>query len=149
MEIERLSEQFIPQVADIERATFDEAWSEEMVRSEASLSTFIVGVEDDEVIAYASYRRVVDEAHVNNVAVREDHRRLGFGRQIVKSMIELAKSEGLCHMTLEVSSLNVAAIKLYQSFGFKIEGARKKYYSDGADALLMWLHFGRESESTP
>ncbi|CCH64852.1 Ribosomal-protein-S18p-alanine acetyltransferase [Richelia intracellularis HM01] len=34
---------------------------------------------------------------------------------------------------------NLAAISLYQKFGFKIAGRRSKYYQDGEDALILWL----------
>jgi ribosomal-protein-alanine N-acetyltransferase len=38
---------------------------------------------------------------------------------------------------LEVRSSNLPAQSLYKKLGFQLDGVRKKYYSDGEDALLM------------
>ena len=41
--------------------------------------------------------------------------------------------------TLEVRQSNAAAIELYQRFGFRTAGQRRRYYQDnGEDALIMW-----------
>ena len=41
---------------------------------------------------------------------------------------------------LEVRASNIAAQKLYREFGFRINGIRKKYYSDnGEDAYILWI----------
>ena len=43
------------------------------------------------------------------------------------------------YLTLEVRPTNIAAVKLYEKFGFNSLGVRKKYYQDnGEDALIMW-----------
>jgi ribosomal-protein-alanine N-acetyltransferase len=42
-------------------------------------------------------------------------------------------------LTLEVRVSNLKAQKLYQKYGFLIEGRRPKYYVDNQeDALIMW-----------
>jgi len=38
---------------------------------------------------------------------------------------------------LEVSEINLAAIKLYKKLEFKIISKRKNYYADNSDALIM------------
>jgi ribosomal-protein-alanine N-acetyltransferase len=40
-------------------------------------------------------------------------------------------------MLLEVRADNIAAISLYESFGFVINGRRRDYYGAGQDAVLM------------
>ena len=41
--------------------------------------------------------------------------------------------------TLEVRQSNDVAIELYESFGFRAAGTRRRYYQDnGEDALIMW-----------
>ena len=49
---------------------------------------------------------------------------------------------GVSKVTLEVNELNVPAINLYESFGFKMAGRRKKYYEGVDDALIYWLNTG-------
>ena len=42
-------------------------------------------------------------------------------------------------LTLEVRPSNHGAIKLYEQFGFRSAGVRRRYYQDnGEDALIMW-----------
>ena len=41
--------------------------------------------------------------------------------------------------TLEVRQSNGAAIALYERFGFRSAGVRRRYYQDnGEDAIIMW-----------
>lgn len=43
------------------------------------------------------------------------------------------------YITLEVRESNIAAISLYDKFGFSTIGTRKKYYQDNnEDALIMF-----------
>ena len=51
---------------------------------------------------------------------------------------------GVKYMTLEVRDNNENAIKLYKSFGFTVEGIRKKYYNNVHDALIMWATLSTE-----
>ena len=54
-------------------------------------------------------------------------------------MLSLAQKRGLERASLEVRTSNKGAIALYQKFGFKTAGIRKRYYSDtGEDALILW-----------
>ena len=42
-------------------------------------------------------------------------------------------------VTLEVRQSNAGAIALYERFGFKAAGVRRRYYQDnGEDAVIMW-----------
>ena len=41
--------------------------------------------------------------------------------------------------TLEVRPSNATAIALYERFGFRSAGTRRRYYHDtGEDAVIMW-----------
>jgi ribosomal-protein-alanine N-acetyltransferase len=56
-------------------------------------------------------------------------------------MIEslLARVERDAQLTLEVRRSNASAIRLYERFGFRSAGVRRRYYQDnGEDALVMW-----------
>ena len=46
---------------------------------------------------------------------------------------------GEARYTLEVRQSNGPAIALYERFGFRTAGMRRRYYQDnGEDALIMW-----------
>ena len=81
---------------------------------------------------------MADEAHIINIAVREDHRRQGVGELLLISIIDLATELNASIVTLEVRTSNTAAQSLYRKYGFSQVGIRKGYYTDNReDAILM------------
>ncbi len=79
-----------------------------------------------------------DELHINNVAVREDFRRRGIGRRLLKRILEEGKRSGAIAAYLELRAGNQAALALYEECGFQVTARRKNYYSDPVeDALVM------------
>lgn len=80
---------------------------------------------------------VAGEAHLQNVAVAPGLRRSGHGRWLVNLLLRAASLEGATRVFLEVRPENAPAIALYRQMGFTESGRRRRYYADGADALLM------------
>lgn len=92
------------------------------------------------LIALGCFWAILEEAHITLLAVAPDYRRQGLGYLLLSTLLQQAQKRGLERATLEVRSSNKAAIALYQKFGFKIAGTRKKYYQDNQeDALILWL----------
>ncbi len=143
MRFEKLRFEHLRQMAQIEREAFSTPWTEAMFipEIEDESAHYLVGTRQDEVICYGGYHLIFDEAHITNIAVREDQRGKGLGKFLLSALIEDAKSAGAEAMTLEVKHSNTVAIKLYESFGFRVEGIRKRYYNNVDDALIMWLRF--------
>lgn len=56
----------------------------------------------------------------------------GHARRLIQKL-----KEGSNEVWLDVHPLNLAALGLYQSEGFKEVGRRKSYYFDGSEAILM------------
>lgn len=72
-------------------------------------------------------RRRHHVAHIGMV-VKRGYRRQGVGSTLLTSAIDLAYNWfGLTRLELEVFTDNIAAIKLYEKFGFVIEGTSKAY----------------------
>lgn len=142
MRFEPLKAEYLKQLAAIEREAFDEPWNERMFLPDVDDENafYAVGVRgEDEVICYGGFHKVLDEAHITNIAVREDERGKGIGKLLLRELIRLAKDNGIARMTLEVKDTNVRAVEMYRKFGFTVEGTRKRYYSNRFDALVMWL----------
>ncbi len=140
MKFEPLRYEHLRQMAQIEQEAFDQPWSERMFIPEVEDENayYLVGVRDDEVICYGGFHKVLDEAHITNIAVRADSRGRGIGTLLMSELISRARLLGVKYMTLEVRDNNENAIKLYKSFGFTVEGIRKRYYNNVRDALIMW-----------
>ncbi len=141
MRFEPLRYEHLRQMAEIEKEAFDMPWSENMFIPEITSdnATYVVGMRDDEVVCYGGFHKVLDEAHITNIAVRKDDRGKGIGKLLMATLIMKARELGAKSMTLEVKFTNEKAIKMYLDFGFRIEGVRKRYYNNRDDAYVMWL----------
>lgn len=84
-------------------------------------------------------RTAADEAEVLTVAVVPERRQQGLGAALVREAAAEARRRGVRRLVLEVSTRNPAARGLYGSLGFAQIGRRKKYYTNGDDALVMSL----------
>jgi ribosomal-protein-alanine N-acetyltransferase len=141
--IEALSgEEDLAGVMEVDRSSFAKPWTREMYEAELHNSgiSFIVVLRTPEwrVAGYCSYWLVVDEVHINNVAVRAECRGRGFGRCLVEYALREGRNRGAARVLLEVRSGNAAARQLYESLGFATIGVRQAYYSDPAeDALVL------------
>ena len=57
----------------------------------------------------------------------------------MEHIINFCVEKNIKQINLEVSSNNTTAISLYQNYGFKEVGLRKKYYMNKYDAILFTL----------
>jgi len=90
------------------------------------------------IIGFAGIWVLTDEAHITNIAVRQQYQRRGIGELLLISTIDLAKELKASIMTLEVRASNIAAQNLYSKYGFIQVGIRRGYYLDNReDGVLM------------
>lgn len=90
------------------------------------------------LIGYVGLWYMAGEAHIVSIAVREAYRGLGAGELLMLGAVEMALRRGCEVLTLEVRVSNEAAQRLYEKYGFKNVGLRRRYYSDnGEDAYIM------------
>lgn len=131
MEIVRMSEAHVAEIAALERECFSLPWSEASIRSELrnELSLWLVAVEDGRVLGYVGSQTVLGESDMMNLAVRPDCRRRGIGKALVEALCEALRVEKAVSLTLEVRASNEAAKALYAALGFTSVGCRPRYYS--------------------
>ncbi len=131
-------------IYEIEKLCFPDPWSMDALTFELEgnpRAFYVVAELDGRVVGYAGLWIIGDEGHITNVAVKPGFRNRKIGEGIIGVMIDFTSGEGIAHHTLEVRKSNVPAINLYEKFGFRTEGVRKKYYqNNGEDALIMWRH---------
>ena len=140
IEIRRLTYADLPAVVGIERRAFPTPWSLAMFVLELSkpAGVCLVAVVDGGVAGYVICSRYSTVWHLMDIAVDADRRRQRIASALIQGMLDRLPSPGE-QVTLEVRPSNPAAIALYEGFGFKAAGVRRRYYSDnGEDALIMW-----------
>jgi len=138
--LRRLAYSDLPAVISIERRSFPTPWSLAMFVLELSKPAGIcLAAEDTEgLIGYLVCARYEDVWHLMNVAIHPDRRRQGIARDLIERLFDETGPEA--RITLEVRVSNAPAIEMYERFGFKHAGRRRRYYHDnGEDALIMWL----------
>ena len=101
------------------------------------------------VIGVLGWRDLGEEAEILDLAVHCGHRRQGHASFLLENFLHGAAQSALQGIFLEVRESNIAAIALYQKFGFQIAGRRPSYYRNPEEnALLMHLRI-RASTKIP
>jgi [ribosomal protein S18]-alanine N-acetyltransferase len=154
IQVRRLTFADLPEVVAIERRAFTSPWSLAMFVLELSKPSGICLAAEvaegmpkapgdepagrgRELAGYLICSRYDTVWHIMNVAVDPDLRR----RRIATTLLEtlIARVERDAQLTLEVRRSNAGAIELYEGFGFRSAGVRRRYYQDnGEDAIIMW-----------
>jgi len=138
--IRRLTYADLPQVVAIERRSFPTPWSLAMFVLELSkpAGVCLAAFEDETMIGYLICSRYDTVWHLMNVSIDPSRRRRGVASALLTSLIERI-DDPASQLTLEVRPSNLGAIALYERFGFRSAGVRRRYYQDnGEDALIMW-----------
>jgi ribosomal-protein-alanine N-acetyltransferase len=139
-DIRRLTYADLPQVIAVERRAFPTPWSLAMFVLELSKPSGIclAARRGGRLAGYLVCSRYDTVWHIMNVAVDPDDRRTGIATALLRELLARVDDPG-ARFTLEVRRSNAAAIALYERFGFKAAGMRRRYYQDnGEDALIMW-----------
>ena len=82
-------------------------------------------------------RIAADESEVVTLAVVPAVRRRGVAKALLRAAMDHARRAGAVAMFLEVNVVNAPARDLYDSLGFAQVGRRRRYYANGADALVL------------
>jgi ribosomal-protein-alanine N-acetyltransferase len=138
----------LPQVISIERRAFPTPWSLSMFVLELSKPSGVclAAVVDKHVLGYLICARYADVWHLMNIAVDPAARRRGVASAMLEQMLVRAGQDEA--YTLEVRPSNVGAIALYERFGFRSAGTRRRYYRDtGEDAVIMWRTTESETDA--
>src|SRR6266542_2631384 len=131
--IDDMSLDDIDAVQEVERSSFPVPWPANAFRHELTQNR------NARYVVARSGELMVDEAHITTFAVHPEHRRRRIGERLLQRLFEIAAAMNAEWLTLEVRASNLAAQKLYEKYGFRRAGVRRRYYSDNnEDALIMW-----------
>ena len=143
LKIEKMALYHLDDVMEIEENCYGEHhWARESFANEIDneISQYLCATnEENKCIGYLGMWKIIDEAHITNFAVHPEYQHQGVGHFLIVNSIEKCYEEKIKYITLEVRVSNEKAKKIYEKFGFKSLGVRKKYYQDNnEDAIIMW-----------
>jgi ribosomal-protein-alanine N-acetyltransferase len=138
----------------IEAASFTSPWTRDMYLAEfENVGVSFCYVARDPagaVIGFCSFWRVLDELHINNLAVTPARRRQGVGAALLTFALQEGARLGARRASLEVRQSNDVARRLYERLGFSIAGVRRGYYTNPTEnALVLWREGLPESDGLP
>ena len=92
----------------------------------------------DDLAGYVGIWLQGDQAHITEIAVREELRGNGIGELLIIATLRVAYEQALDEVTLEARVSNFVAQRLYDKYGFNEAGIRRNYYADNReDAVIM------------
>lgn len=133
----------IGDVLAVEEASFTNPWTRDMYLGELNNRgvsyCYLAKQPGGRVVGFCSFWRVLDELHINNLAVLPEERRTGVATTLLDYVLKEGAALGARRATLEVRRSNDAARLLYERFGFSVAGVRRAYYTKPVeDALVLW-----------
>jgi ribosomal-protein-alanine N-acetyltransferase len=142
--IERLTDEGdLDAIVALEEQSFTNPWSRDTLvwelRNSDVTFLYVLRLDDRTPVAFCVCWMLLDELHVNPVAVAPAHRRQGLATRLLQHVLSEAAARGVTRATLEVRASNEAALRLYERLGFKVTARRPGYYTQpDEDALILW-----------
>jgi [ribosomal protein S18]-alanine N-acetyltransferase len=127
----------------VEAASFTNPWTRAMyeweLQNRSVCHILVVRMPGCRVAGFCAFWLVVDEIHINNVAILPEYRSRGLGTRLMRRVLTEGFRLGAVRATLEVRASNVAARQFYEGLGFRATAIRKHYYTNPVeDALILW-----------
>jgi len=137
-----MAEEDIPAVRAIELEVFPTPWPGSAYQRELNnnrAAHYVCLRRNGKVVGYGGLWAVGEESHITTIGVAAECQGQGLGKAIFTALVSRSYELRANFISLEVRPHNEPAIHLYESFGFKVIGRRRGYYTDnGEDALVMW-----------
>ena len=131
------------EVEALQRTAFTNPWSADSLQWELTNTDvarlYLMRDPAGRLIAYCACWMILDELHINSLAIAEACRRQGLARRLLRHVFRESIDAGAQSATLEVRRSNDAARGLYETLGFRVEATRRDYYqAPREDALVLW-----------
>lgn len=140
LEITRMKEEDLDAVAEIEAEVFSMPWSRRGFSDTLSMDNviFLVAHEEGNIVGYCGVYLAADEGEITNVAVAPAYRKKQIASHMLEKLFHEAAECGARSFVLEVRCSNEPAIRLYEKYGFTVQGRRKGFYEKPReDAYVM------------
>jgi ribosomal-protein-alanine N-acetyltransferase len=145
LQFARMREADIADVMKIELAAYSFPWSAGNFRDSIRSGYFCrVGRDGGgRTVGYFLLLMIIDEAHLLNITVDPALHGRGYGLALLDHVEASARAHEMASILLEVRPSNLRALSIYERYGYKRVGTRRKYYpapnNTREDAIVMRL----------
>lgn len=133
------SDEDIAYLVSAKEKGFIDSWDDKMILSGIKAGNLLglIYEKNKNPCAFLLYTKLPDNViDLDEIFVEENERKNGIGSALLDRFI--CDTGGVeKKIFLEVRKSNIIAIGLYKKFGFVKISERKKYYTDGEDAIVM------------
>ncbi len=165
MIIRKATEADQPELERLEQLCFKEFWGSDELEADRNLNPFsrwLIMEEDDEensqskevekaadaaqpserakskhAAGYAIVWCTFEQAQIARIGIDPALQKRGLGSKLMDAIKASAREEGCEFLSLEVRVSNAPAIALYKKAGLVELNRKKRYYSNGEDALFL------------
>jgi len=128
------------EVLEIERASFNFAWTEEdflcCLRQRNCIG--MVAEHDHRIVGFMIYELHKSKLRILNFAVSPTNRRQNVGSQMIRRLVDKLSQQRRKEIVLEVRETNLSAQLFFQSQGFRAVSVLRSHYDDSdEDAYVM------------
>jgi len=139
----------MPEVLDIERASFEFPWFEEdFIRCLRQRNCIgMVAEHAEHVVGFMIYELHKTRLHILNFAVAKNFHHRGVGTQMIEKLIGKLSSQRRTEITLEVRETNLAAQIFFRENGFRATSVLREFYDDSPEDAYMMQYCYQAAES--
>lgn len=137
--IRKAAEEDVPAIAEIEKASIPQPWSESAFADALTQENAVtlVAEADGEIAGFITGVFLFDNADIYSVATAEQYRKKGIGGKLLQAFFDTLPTE-VEAVGLEVRESNSAAISLYEKYGFERVGLRKNFYEQPRENAVLY-----------
>lgn len=114
----------------------DEDDAQTLVEMNDPASTTYLASEGEQIIGAALLRWADEEVEIAYVAVAENMRRRGLGKQLIAALVEQARLRGMRAVLVGTANSSIGNIAFYQKCGFRMDHVRRDYFSYFAQPVI-------------
>ena len=138
----------MPEVLDIERGSFESAWTEEdflcCLRQRCCIG--MVAEYNHRIVGFMIYELHKAKLHVLNFAVDPEFYGQAIGTQLVEKLVDKLSQQRRQEIVLEVREGNLAAQLFFKKMGFRAVLIMRNHYNDTDEAAYV-MRFSMEEET--
>ena len=131
----------VSHVVEIEKASHLHPWSEKNFLDCLEQQYWNYVLLDvgslSQIVGHCIVMPGVEELHLLNITIQPDFRRQKIASRALSAIEDIGFTHHYLKMILEVRRSNESAIKMYDSLGYVLIGARKDYYPMGKDSTFL------------